>query len=403
MKLFLACLGTETNTFSPFVTGYRTFEETYVARGGNHGATPNMFALPLVRWRELAVAKNWEVVESLCAFATPAGLTLRHVYEDYRDEILADLQAAMPVDAVLLSLHGAMVADGYEDCEGDLIAAVRRIVGPDVPIGGELDLHCHLTELMVEAATVLVAYKEYPHTDYLARADELFALIAATLAGEVKPRMALYDCAMIGVFHTSRQPMRQFVDDMIALESQDAVLSVSLGHGFPWGDVAEMGTRVLVVTDDQPALAASLAADLGRQIFDLRVATQPDYKSMAEAIEIVRAGEERSHRPGRRRRQCGRRRTQRLHVFVACIARRQSQRHRRRRHLGSRHGHVGHGSGRGRTPAHAHRRQSGTHVRSASGSDSDGNKDRGGCDPNVWSAARHQRVAHGRLGCSAHG
>ncbi len=291
MKLFIACLGTETNTFSPFVTGYRTFEETYVARGGNHGATPNMFALPLVRWRELAVAKNWEVVESLCAFATPAGLTLRHVYEGYRDEILADLQAAMPVDAVLLSLHGAMVADGYEDCEGDLIAAIRRIVGPDVPIGGELDLHCHLTEQMVEAATVLVAYKEYPHTDYLARADELFALIAATLAGEVKPHMALYDCAMIGVFHTSRQPMRQFVDDMIALESQDAVLSVSLGHGFPWGDVAEMGTRVLVVTDDQPALAASLAADLGRQIFDLRAVIQPDYKSMAEAIELVRAAD----------------------------------------------------------------------------------------------------------------
>ena len=85
----------------------------------------------------------------------------------------------MPVDMVLLGMHGAMVAEGYDDAEGDLITSVRQIVGPDVPIGGELDLHCHLTQQMADDATVLIAYKEYPHTDILARGIELFDITAS--------------------------------------------------------------------------------------------------------------------------------------------------------------------------------------------------------------------------------
>ena len=107
MKLFLACLGTETNTFSPFPTGYRTFEETCLVRGGNHGRNPFLFAVPLVLWRQLASERGWAVVESLCAFAQPSGVTRRSVYESFREEILEDLRRALPVDMVLLSLHGA--------------------------------------------------------------------------------------------------------------------------------------------------------------------------------------------------------------------------------------------------------------------------------------------------------
>jgi len=104
-----------------------------------------MFGAPLVIWREHAKAKGWEVVESLSAFATPSGITVRKVYEDLRDEILTDLKAAMPVEGVMLSLHGAMVAEGYDDCEDDLVHRIRYIVGPDIPLGDELDLHCHIT------------------------------------------------------------------------------------------------------------------------------------------------------------------------------------------------------------------------------------------------------------------
>src|SRR5512147_432530 len=110
MRLFTALLGTETNTFSPFLTGAANFEQTCFFRGGQYGDKPYSFVVPLIRWRDLARARGWDVVESLAAFAQPAGTTLRSVYEAYRDEILRDLRAALPVDAVLLNMHGAMVA-----------------------------------------------------------------------------------------------------------------------------------------------------------------------------------------------------------------------------------------------------------------------------------------------------
>ncbi|RME56241.1 MAG: M81 family peptidase, partial [Caldilineae bacterium] len=296
-KLFIASLGTETNTFSPFVTSYQDFADTYLVHRGQHGPDPFIFAVPLLTWRRLAEERGWDVTESLCAFAMPSGVTLRRVYEQLRDEILDDLRAAMPVDAVLLSLHGAMVIEGYDlppeeqgdvDCadgEGDLLAAVRRIVGPDVPIGAELDLHCHITRKMVENADVLITFKEYPHTDFAERAEELFAIIADQLAGRVKPVMSLHDCRLIGVFHTTREPMRSFVDDMQRLEQQEGVLSVSLGHGFPWGDVADMGTRALVVTDNRPEEGARLAADLCQRINAIKEEAQPNYLTIDEALD----------------------------------------------------------------------------------------------------------------------
>ena len=127
------------------------------------------------------------MIEGLVAAAQPGGMTTRHVYETLRDELLNDLRRALPVQMVLLGLHGAMVADGYDDCEGDLLRLIRDIVGPDVVIGAELDPHNHLTAEMVGNADLLIAFKEYPHTDIVERARELVALSSATARGEVRP------------------------------------------------------------------------------------------------------------------------------------------------------------------------------------------------------------------------
>ena len=292
MKLFTALFGTETNTFSPFLTGFANFEQTYLVRGGAHGEQPYGFAVPLIRWRELARARGWGVVESLAAFAVPAGITLRHVYESYRDEILADLRAAMPVDVVLLMMHGAMVAEGYDDCEGDVAQRVRAIVGSRARIGVELDLHCHLTQTLIENADAVITFKEYPHTDAHERAVELFDLIAAAAEGKVQPVISMYDCGMIGIYHTSQEPVKSFVAQMHALEGKDGVLSVSLGHGFPWGDVADLGTRVLVVTDNRPEQGAALARQLGEQFFAMRERVQPTYDTMDGALDKALAASE---------------------------------------------------------------------------------------------------------------
>ncbi len=285
MKTFIACLGTETNTFSPIPTGLETFAETMLCHGDATTRDFSLFAGPLHVWRERTEAHQGQVVESLAAFAEPAGITVRAVYESLRDEILDDLRAALPVDIVLLNMHGAMVADGYDDCEGDLLARVREIVGPGVPIGAELDLHCHITEKMLAAATAIVTFKEYPHTDPKERAAELFEVCHAAAEGRVEPVMATYDTRMINSYRTPVEPLRSFVDSMQALEGKDGILSVSFGHGFPYADVADVGGKVLVVADGDGAAAAGLAEKLGRELWEMRDQIKAPRLSIDEALD----------------------------------------------------------------------------------------------------------------------
>ncbi|MFO1082073.1 MAG: M81 family metallopeptidase [Reyranellaceae bacterium] len=283
-KIFTATLGTETNTFAAIPTGQQLFEETCLFRKASYGANVPLFGAPLAVWRGRAEARGWQVVESLCAFAQPAGKTVRKVYESFRDEILADLRAAMPVDAVLLSMHGAMVAEGYDDCESDVLGHVRALVGPDVFVGAELDLHCNVGAGTLRDATALVTFKEYPHVDIPERADDLFTLMEGALEGRTKPVMASWNCRMIGIFHTTREPMRGFVDKLSSLEGKDGVLSLSIAHGFPWSDIAEMSSRIIAVTDGDRAKAERLAETLGREFFALREVTQPPYVSLDAAM-----------------------------------------------------------------------------------------------------------------------
>lgn len=284
MKIFTACLGTETHTGAPLPTDMHGFESSHLVRGGAHGEPPHMFGAPLMIWRERARAKGWEVAEGLSAFATPSGITVKRVYEQLRDEILGELQAAVPVDAVMLSLHGAMVADGYDDCEGDLVARIRAIVGPEVPIAAEFDLHCHISRAFADELTALVIYKEYPHVDFRERAEELWRIMEGRLEGTLEPTLSVFDCRMVGLYHTTREPMRSFVDRMSSFEGKDGVLSVSLGHGFPWGDVAEEGTRVVVVTNGDKAKGDDLAEQLGRELWAIRDEITPRYLGLDEAI-----------------------------------------------------------------------------------------------------------------------
>ncbi len=289
MKLFTACLGSETHTGAPLPTDLAAFENSHLVRDGAHGPVAHMFGAPLVLWRDHARAKGWEVIEGLSAFATPSGPVVAKVYETLRDEILACLREAMPVDCIMLSLHGAMVADGYDDCEEDLLLGIRAIVGPDIPIGAEYDLHCHITKSFVDNLDALVIFKEYPHTDFKERAEELWTIMLGILEGRIKPVISAFDCRMLGLYHTTREPMRTFVDRMKSLENVDGVLSVSLGHGFPWGDVPSEGTRVIVVTDDRKAEGDKLAEKLGRELWDLRDEITPSYLELDAAVDAAMA------------------------------------------------------------------------------------------------------------------
>ncbi|TSD61290.1 M81 family metallopeptidase [Variovorax sp. KBS0712] len=285
MRVFSASLATETNTFGPMPTGIASFKDRGYFPAGQHPDALTIYSGPLWAARIRGKEKGWTLLEGMVAGAQPSGITTRHAYETLRDEMLNDLRAALPVDMVLLGLHGAMVADGYDDCEGDMLARVRQIVGPDVVIGAELDPHNHLTPAMVDNANVMVSFKEYPHTDVLERGLELVDICAAAVEGKVKPVVAMVDCDIIVTVHTSREPARSFVQRMQALEGKDGVLSVSLTHGFSWGDVPEMGTKVLVYTDGDQAKANALARQLADEVIGMRDGLTVNYPSIDDSLD----------------------------------------------------------------------------------------------------------------------
>lgn len=285
MRLFAATIATETNTFSPLPTSIEAYREGVFLRPGEHPAdTPLMCTAPLWVARRRALDEGFTLVEGSCFAASPAGLTNRADYEAMRDEILAQLTAALPLDGVLLGLHGAMVAHGYDDVEGDVIERARAIVGPDCVIGVELDPHCHLTVKRVRLSDLIVLYKEFPHTDVVERGEDLLTLVLRTIRKQIRPVMSLFDCRQVGSYPTTLPLMRGFVDRTAAMEGHGGVLSVSIGHCFPYADVPEMTGRVLVITDGDKALANRLATEIGQEFVSMRGRTAPEYLSVEAAI-----------------------------------------------------------------------------------------------------------------------
>jgi microcystin degradation protein MlrC len=290
MRMFVASLATETNTFAPLPVDRAAFETAFYAPPGAHPATPTLCSAPVVAARARAARDGFTLIEGTSTWAEPAGLVSRRAFESLRDEILGQLRAAMPVDIALFGLHGAMVADGYDDCEGDLLARAREIAGPRAIIGAEYDLHCHLTEQRVAACDIVVLFKEFPHTDFLARAEELVDLSLRAARGEIRPTIGTFDCRLLGGgYMTNRPEGRAFVDRLMAMEGKDGVLSISVAHGFSAGDVPEVGTRTLVITDGDAAKASTLAERIGREVMAFAKAATPPHYTPEEAIALARA------------------------------------------------------------------------------------------------------------------
>lgn len=287
MKLLLASLFNETNTFSALPVGRKAFEEKLFTR------TPTSVpaapcTTPLHIWREKAEAKGWTCVDSLGAWAQPAGMVSRAIYEECRDIILTDVARERP-DIVMLSMHGAMVADGYDDCEGDLMVGIRATLGQSAIISLEIDPHCHLTPLMLDAATLIVCFKEYPHTDIAARAHDLFDLTANAAEGRTNPVMRDFDCRMVSMYPTQGPVMRAFVDDMLAAEGRSGLLSLSLAHGFPYGDTAHTGTRMLAIADGDADLAQKAAESFGTRLWDSRETLRIRWPDIPTALDRAQA------------------------------------------------------------------------------------------------------------------
>lgn len=288
-RVFVGSLATETNTFSPLRTDLRDFHDNFYAQPGAHPDSPTLCSAVFPAARSRAKQLSWELIEGTATWAEPGGIVNADTWHTLRDQLLTEIQNATPLDIVLLGLRGAMGSQDCLDCEGELLAKVREIVGSDAVIGATLDPHSHLTPLRVESTDLLVAFKEFPHTDFVETAEKLIKLADLTSRTEVSPVKSVFDCRMIDVYPTSQQPMRSFVDPMIQREGTQNVLSVSLIHGLMAADVPEVGTKVLVFTNNDKHEGDRLAEELGRELFNMRGTTKPEMLDTQTALNMAEA------------------------------------------------------------------------------------------------------------------
>jgi microcystin degradation protein MlrC len=272
VRFFVAMVSHETNTFSPVRTDRRQFEARELRYGGEILEAYRGTGTCLGGMIAAAAARGVTLVPSLAAAASPAGRVAKEFYGEARDRLVADLRAAGPLDGVLLDLHGAMVVEGLDDGEGDLLRAVRAVVGT-VPIAVTLDFHANVTRTMVETATLLHGYKTYPHVDMDARGREAATRLADVVAGRVRPSVAFRHPPLLPPIAgqlTTRGPMRRLYDLADAMEARQGVLSVSVFAGFPLADIPDAGLTIYVVTDGDQALADALADELAAAAWALR-------------------------------------------------------------------------------------------------------------------------------------
>jgi microcystin degradation protein MlrC len=292
VKVFTAELMTEINRASPLPTGFQSFADLGLYHGTATEDPKFGENEPLSVWRRLAHAQDDQLIEGLCAFAEPAGIVVKSAYERLRDELLNDLRKAGAVDLVLLFLHGAMVAEEYPDCEADILTRAREIAGPKATICLLLDLHANLSPAMTSTADLIIACKEYPHTDFDERAAELFTLGKAIRRRKCRPTTAVVDCRMIGLWHTATPEVHAIVNRIVALEQTGDILTGSLIHGFPWSDVPDVAAKVLIVTDNDELRALQIAESLAQAFWDARERATHRPSLLTETVALATSHEE---------------------------------------------------------------------------------------------------------------
>ena len=181
---------------------------------------------------------GFEPVPLLSTSAHPGGRIHRQDYEDLRDEILQRLRDAdllVRLDGILLQMHGAMVADGIDDADGDMIDAVRHAV-EDRPVVVTTDLHSNHTPLRMAAADAIVGYDTYPHVDMNERGQEAASIIARTVRGEIKPTMAMHQLPLFWNYRcqmTSHPTMDEVLRRIHDLQRRPGVVCACVATSFP--------------------------------------------------------------------------------------------------------------------------------------------------------------------------
>ena len=289
MKVLIARMNHETNTFSPVPTLLSAFGNEGPLYGADawRGARGGRTAMSA--FIDLAEARGAEIVTPISASANPSGRVEAAAYTAICDCIVGALPGC---DAVLLDLHGAMVAEVSDDGEGDLLARIRA-AAPGVPVAVALDLHGNVTQKMVDHADVIVSFKTYPHVDMYETGEHAGRLLFAKLDGTCEPVLAWRRLPLMT--HTLRSAtaegaMRDAVAAARAAEA-DGMAAVSILAGFSLADIPNPCLSVVVVGDGDAVAADRVAAALADRIWATRAdfvyRPEPLAQSLARARKVA--------------------------------------------------------------------------------------------------------------------
>lgn len=296
MKIVSGGIQHETNTFATVPTTLSDFQrdsdcgdeliggarlrELYAGTGTIHGG-----------YLDEASARGIELEPVLSVHAQPAGPVEQSGFDHMLGLLLSRIEAAGPFDGVALDLHGAMVTDDHEDAEGAIVAAVRDLVGPSMPVVVTLDLHANITSQLAADSDCLIGYDTYPHVDMNERGREAIGLLEAMIRGEVQPVQAFRQLPLMTMPPmqcTLREPMRGVIKELHALETDPGVVTATIAMGFPFADITDAGVTVLVTTNGDEELAEGRADELARRVWSLRDELQPKLTTIDEAMRFAR-------------------------------------------------------------------------------------------------------------------
>ncbi|MGF1576804.1 MAG: M81 family metallopeptidase [Cyanophyceae cyanobacterium] len=294
MRIAIGGIAHETNTFSIVPTTLDDFQQRNYAVDKalliKYTGTKTGIGGFIDAGRDL----SYQIIPTLMASATPGGIVTAEALCTLVEGLTTRLKiihSEHPLDGVLLALHGAMVSELDDDGEGYILRAVRQVVGPEIPVIVELDLHGNITPEMVNLATVCVAYDEYPHTDPYERGYEAGLLMAKVIRGGIQPTPHVINIPLLSGMqrqYTHAEPMLGLKRLAHDIETERGILNVSYLPGFPYADIPPTSFTIIVTSDGDPELAKAKAQELAAYVWDRRddFVAQPVFTDKAIMIAM---------------------------------------------------------------------------------------------------------------------
>ncbi len=277
----------ETHTFSVEPTPLSDFT---VVRGDDcnqYAGTNHSLGGVIDACAELGV----ELSHTFFCQATATAPVASDLFDYLTGELIAGIEQHLPADGIVLTLHGAMVAEGSLEADAEIVRRVRAVVGPEMPVAVTLDLHANIGPAIVDASTLIVGYDTYPHIDLNERAAEATRLLVRTINGEIAPVMALVKPPLLPVpqaMFTSVPPFSTIIERAHTLEAAGEALTISVAGSFAYADTEAAGMSIVAVTDNDPARAQAIAQELAELAWSLRdqmlITNVPPDAAVAEAI-----------------------------------------------------------------------------------------------------------------------